>query len=51
MEMLFVRGDGVILVSPLLLSLQAGANCDCVGLTAVKDIAGDRRTCKLTTES
>ena len=51
MEMLFVRGDGVILVSPRLWLLHAGVNCDFAGLTAVKNIAGYRRRSKLTAAS
>ena len=47
MDMLFVRGDGVILVSSLLLLPRTGVNRDFVGLTALKNIAGYRHTDKL----
>jgi len=46
--MLFVRGDGVILVSPQMLLLCADTNRHFSGLAAVKNIAGYRRTSKLT---
>ena len=49
MEMLFVRGDGVILVSTWLVILCAGVNRDFVGLAAVKNITGYRLVNKLTT--
>ena len=51
MEMLFVRGDGVILVRPWLLLLCAGVNRSSIGFTAVKNIAGYRRTSTLTAAS
>ena len=46
--MLFVRGDGVILVGHRLLLLHAGVNRDFPGLATVKNIAGYCCTSKLT---
>ena len=40
MEMLFVRGDGVILVSTRLITPHVGVNRDFAGLSTVKNIAG-----------
>ena len=51
MDMLFVRGDGVILVSPRLLLPHTGVNHDFAGLATVKNIACYRRTSKLTAAS
>jgi U6 snRNA-associated Sm-like protein LSm3 len=48
---LFVRGDGVILVSIRLIILRAGVNRDFIGVATVKNIAGYRLTSKLTIAS
>lgn len=51
MEMLFVRGDGVILVSTRLITLHADINCEFAGVSTVKNIAGYRPSSKLTAAS
>lgn len=48
MDMVFVRGDGVILVSIQLIILPAGVNRDFVGLATVKNIAAIVFKSKLT---
>ena len=51
MEMLFVRGDGVILVGTQAIILHASVDRDVVGLTTVKNIVGYRLMSKLTAAS
>jgi hypothetical protein len=51
MDMVFVRGDGVILVSIQPVILRGGVNRDSVGLATVKNIASYRFTSKLTAAS